>query len=124
MRKRGRTAFIVSFLAPAVLFYGVFVLFPVVQAFFYSLFRWSGISADRQYVGLDNFKELAQDKVFWLALQHNLALVVGAGGAILLIAMAVAHAMQGETRAVKALRGIYLFPQIISLVVVAIMWEF
>jgi N-acetylglucosamine transport system permease protein len=124
MRKRGRTAFIVSFLAPAVLLYGVFVVWPVIQAFFYSMYRWRGVSQQREFVGVDNFKELSADPVVWQSLQHNMTLLVGAGGAILIIALAVAHAMQGETKAVKALRGIYLFPQIISMVVVAILWQF
>jgi len=124
MKNRGRTAFIVTYLAPAVLLYGVFVILPVLQAVGYSLFKWSGLSSKKTYVGFDNFKQLFHDDVFWQALLHNAWIFLFGGSAILIVAIAVAHGMQGESRATKALRSVYLFPNIMSLVVVAILWEF
>ncbi len=124
MRNRGRTAFIISYLAPAVILYGVFVILPVLQAVGFSLFKWSGLSSKKTYVGFDNFKQLFHDNVFWEALLHNAWIFVFGGTAILVIAIAVAHGMQGESKLTKTLRGVYLFPNIMSLVVVAILWEF
>jgi len=124
MQKRGRTAFIVSFLAPATLLYLLFVGIPLVQAFQLSLFEWKGVSNKRKYLGFQNFQELAGDNVFWQALKNNLWLIVGAGIAIFVIGIAVALAMQGKSRAAKGLKSIILFPQVISLVVVAIIWMY
>ena len=124
MRNRGRTAFIISYLAPAEILYGVFVILPVLQAVGFSLFKWSGLSSKKTYVGFDNFKQLFHDNVFWEALLHNAWIFVFGGTAILVIAIAVAHGMQGESKLTKTLRGVYLFPNIMSLVVVAILWEF
>jgi N-acetylglucosamine transport system permease protein len=124
MRTRGRTAFIVTYLAPAVLLYGIFVIWPVIQAVGFSFFKWSGLSSKKTYVGFDNFKQLFHDNVFWQALQHNATIFLFGGAAILIVGIAVAHAMQGEGRLTRALRSVYLFPNIMSLVVVAILWEF
>jgi ABC-type sugar transport system permease subunit len=124
MRNRGRTAFIVTYLAPAALLYGVFVIWPVLQAIGFSLFKWSGLSSKKTFVGLDNFKQLFHDSVFWEALLHNAWIFVFGGGAILIVGIAVAHGTQGEGRLTKVLRSVYLFPNIMSLVVVAILWEF
>lgn len=124
MRKRQRTLFVVSFLAPAVILYGVFVAWPVLQAFVLSCFRWRGVSENKRWVGVDNFKTLFADEVFWKSLVHNLGLLVGCGIAILILAMLIAHAMQGKGPGIKFVRSIYLFPQVISLAVVAILWEF
>jgi N-acetylglucosamine transport system permease protein len=124
MRNRGRTAFIVTYLAPAVLLYGVFVIWPVLQAFGFSVFKWSGLSSKKTYVGFDNFKQLFHDNVFWEALLHNAWIFIFGGSAILVIGVGIAHAMQGENKVTKVLRGVYLFPNIMSLVVVAILWEF
>ncbi len=124
MRNRGRTAFIVSYLAPAVVVYGLFVIWPVLQAFGFSFFKWSGLSSKKTFVGFDNFKQLFHDNVFWQALLHNAWIFVFGGAAILIIAICVAHGMQGEGRLTKTLRGVYLFPYIMSLVVVAILWQF
>jgi N-acetylglucosamine transport system permease protein len=40
------------------------------------------------------------------------------------LSLLLAHGMQSNNRAVRALRGLYLFPQVVSLVVVAIIWQF
>lgn len=124
MRKRQRTVFIASFLAPAVLLYGVFVVVPLLQAFQLSTFRWRGVSAHRTFVGLDNFKQLSQDDVFRTALSHNLWLFLVGGAILIATAVAVAHGMQGKSKTARMLRGVVLFPQVISLVVVAILWMF
>lgn len=124
MKKRGRTAFIITFLSPAVLLYGVFVVYPLIQALLLSFYRWKGVSKNRTFVGLDNYKELAQDQTFHKALSNNLWLMVVGGAFIVVLSLLLAHGMQSNHKAVRVLRGLYLFPQVISLVVVAIIWQF
>lgn len=121
---RARSIFIAAFLAPAIALYGLFVIVPVVEAFAYSLFRWRGVSEHKEYVGLDNFKRLVADPVFRQALVHNLAFLVVGGAAILILGLAIAHAVHGNGRWSRALRSVYLFPQVISGVVVAVLWMF
>ena len=55
---------------------------------------------------------------------HNSVLLVGGGAAIMVISMLVAHAMHGAGASGRLLRAVYLFPQIISMVVVAVLWKF
>lgn len=124
MQKKGRTGFIVAFLAPAVLLYAGFVIFPLLQAFAFSTYRWRGISAKRTFVGLDNYVKLAHDDVFLRAMRNNLTILVVGGFFIIAISIAVAHALQIEKPAMRYLRGLVLFPQMVSLVAVAILWEF
>ncbi|MEZ0325348.1 MAG: carbohydrate ABC transporter permease [Fimbriimonas sp.] len=122
--QRGRTAFILAFLSPAVLIYGAFVVLPLIQAFGLSMYRWRGVSAQKRYVGLGNFDKLIHDDVFWKALKNNLWLMVVAGLAIMVLSLVIAHAMQGSGRIGRSLRSVYLLPQMISLVVVAVLWQF
>ncbi len=124
MAKRGRTAFIIAFLSPAVLLYGIFVVWPLLQAFYLSMFRWKGVSSTKTFVGLENFSKLTKDEGFQKALSNNLWILLVGGFAILALSILLAHGMQSNHRAVRALRGLYLFPQVISLVVVAIVWQF
>jgi len=121
---RARSVFISAFLAPAIALYGLFVIVPVIEAFAYSLFRWRGVSEHKEYVGLDNFKRLVEDPVFRQALVHNLAFLVVGGAAILMLGLAIAHAVHGNGRWSRALRSVYLIPQVISGVVVAVLWMF
>jgi N-acetylglucosamine transport system permease protein len=118
------TVFIALFLLPACALYGLFVVWPVVEAFGFSLYRWRGVSESREFIGLENFRRLAADEVFRQSLAHNLLLLLGGGAAIMLLSLALAHALHGGGRLARVLRSVYLFPQIISLVVVAILWQF
>ncbi|MCC7229893.1 MAG: sugar ABC transporter permease [Fimbriimonadaceae bacterium] len=122
--RRNRTAFILAFLSPAVLLYGLFVVWPLAQAFYLSLFRWRGVSAKKTFIGADNYIALTQDDAFHIALKNNMWLLFVGGSCLLVLGVLLAHGMQSNSRGVRFLRGLYLFPQVISLVVVAIIWQF
>src|SRR5215204_6227509 len=72
----GRLLTVVIFLLPTAAVYSLFVLFPLVQAGYYGLYRWKGLGPLTDYVGLDNFDRVIHDEVFRAALQHNLTILV------------------------------------------------
>lgn len=121
---RKRTLFIVSFLTPAVVIYGVFVVLPLLQSFQISFYRWRGVSQHRTFLGTENYRRLLQDDAFWQSLRNNLWLLAVVGISAIVMGLLIAHAMQGRGQISRLLRSVYLFPQAISLVVVAILWMF
>jgi N-acetylglucosamine transport system permease protein len=121
---KGRGWFIAAFLGPATLIYGLFVVYPLLEAFGFSLYRWRGVSQRRTFLGARNFTKLAGDDAFHKALHNNLVLLLVGGVATISLAVALAHGLQGSGKVARTLRGIILFPQIISLVVVAVLWMF
>ena len=56
--RHGQTRFIVGFLVLPLALYAVFVISPFVQAFYYSLTNWTGVSPTFDFVGLQNFQTL------------------------------------------------------------------
>jgi N-acetylglucosamine transport system permease protein len=124
MRKSAERRFVIAFLTPAVLLYAVFLIWPLIQAFQFSMYRWRGVSSRRTFVGLGNFVKLAADDAFHKALTNNLELLVIGGLAIMVVSVAVAHGLQSQSRISRTLRGLVLIPQILSLVIVAILWMF
>ncbi len=124
MKRRSRNLFILAFLAPATLLYAAFVVFPLLQSFQLSLYRWRGVSANRKFVGFGNYGKLLHDDIFLKSLGHNIWLLIVGGILLFLIGLSVASAMQKDSRLVRATRAIVLFPQVISLAVVAILWMF
>jgi len=124
MIKRGRGLFILSFLAPAVLIYAGIVVLPLIQSFMYSAYDWRGLSSERTYVGFDNFVKLSHDDVFWRTVRNNLTLFVVGGLIVMALAVGIAHGLQGRGIVAKTLRSVVLFPQMISLVAVAVLWMF
>ncbi len=123
-RKEGRRRLeLVAFLGPALGFYLAFMMVPLLGTFLISFTDWPGFSLEQiDWVGLDNFRELAGDDVFWLAFRHNLLLLVGAIVLNTGLALVLALALDQHLRGSSFFRGVFLMPTVISLVVVALVF--
>jgi N-acetylglucosamine transport system permease protein len=118
---------IVPFLAPAVLLYGLFVLWPYGQAMYLSLTSWRGVSPDKPFVGLDNYRNLLQDSRFLDALGRNAQLLVVLPLVTLSIALLFAALFTQGGKGVAGAgfyRVVFFFPQIISAVIVGMLWSY
>ena len=62
---------IVPFLLPALVLYGLFVLWPYAQAIYLSFTGWRGVSPNKPWVGIDNYQRLWNDGRFAEALSRN-----------------------------------------------------
>jgi multiple sugar transport system permease protein len=78
--------------SPALLVFTVFMFVPIVLTFWYSLHRYSGFGRMR-WLGLDNYRTIADDPTFWTALRNTvlftaisvpLSIALGLGAALLL----------------------------------------
>src|SRR4051812_3489071 len=67
---------IAIFLVPAAILYTIFLLLPILQAGYYSFFKWNGLGAPTEFVGLGNFSRVLSDTVFRGALIHNILILV------------------------------------------------
>ena len=122
MNQERRTAAL--FLAPAILLYGVFFVLPMAQAFYYSLFRWRGLSQNKELIGIQNFAQLAGDPIFWMALKHNFTFLVAGILITLPLALFFGYVISRKVRGASTYRAVFLFPNIISIVAVAVLWSF
>lgn len=118
---------IIPFMLPALILYGVFVLYPYVQAFYISLTSWSGVSENMPFVGLENYADLLTEGRFLDALLRNGQLLIALPlGAITLALLFAALFTQGGTGILGSgfYRVVYFFPQVISLVIVGILFQY
>ena len=114
----------IPFLAPALIFYVIFLLVPLLGTLLLSLTDWSGFNiADIEFVGLDNFRTLGNDDVFWQSLRHNLTFLVGSVILKTTVALFLALALDQHLPFSHFFRGVYLMPTVISLVVVGIVFS-
>lgn len=63
------------FLTPALLFYGVFELWPIIQTIWYSLYEWNGIDASN-FVGLQNYVTVFTDPDLYGSILHSFILIL------------------------------------------------
>lgn len=69
-----RAAFV--FLLPLAIIMIVFIVYPIMESLHTSLYQWNGISAERKFMGLDNWIKLVRDTNFWYAFRNNLIVMV------------------------------------------------
>ncbi len=118
---------IVPFLLPAVALYGLFVLWPYAQAIYLSFTGWRGLSANKPWVGLDNYQRLLEDDRFREALSRNGQLLIVLPLITIAIAMTFAALFTQGGQSIPGAsfyRIIFFFPQVISAVIVGILWGY
>ena len=110
------------FVAPALLLYTAFVIYPMVNAGWISLHRWDGLS-DMRWIGLRNYGFAFRDAVFWQAMRNTLIYAIGVTVAKNVIALAVALLLNRALRGQAFFRTASFAPVVLSFVVVGILWS-
>ncbi|MEM6431154.1 MAG: sugar ABC transporter permease, partial [Deinococcota bacterium] len=111
------------FIAPTILLYVVFVLYPFGRTIYLSLTDWNGFSPEFSFIGLNNYSRLFQDRLFWSALSHNLIwIVLGSIGAIG-TALFLALLIYGQPRGWHFFRTVFFLPQVLGPAIVGIIWS-
>lgn len=113
-----------ALLAPAIIFYGLFVLLPIAQSAAYSLFDWSGVGAEKMFISLENYAWLCRDPVFWRALRNNFLLVLLSLVIQLPAAMGLAVLLSYLRRTRSLFRTILFAPMMLPAVAVGLLWSF
>lgn len=111
------------FILPAVFIFSIFYIYPFFDIFNLSLHDWNGISLTRQFVGLENFKELMQDKTWWGAMGHAAYITMIALTFQNALAFALALACDREIRMKRFYRVVFFIPPVLSEVVVGLIWN-
>lgn len=111
------------FLLPALVLYGVLVLLPIVQAAWYSLFRWNGLKPLTDFVGLANYEKALSDPVFLGAVSHNILIIVLSLTLQIPFALALALMLNRRFRGRAILRLIFFAPYVISGVITGIVFQ-
>ncbi|GAA3338599.1 sugar ABC transporter permease [Amorphoplanes nipponensis] len=129
--RHGRWRFLAGALVPALVLHVLFVLSPYAQAFYLSLTDWTGVAGAAHFVGAGNYARLGGDSLFLDAVRNNAVLLAVVPLATVGIGLFLASMMhlggRGGRRGIAgsgAYQIVYFFPQLLSLVVVAVLWGF
>lgn len=121
-RRVGRGVEILVFVLPALVLFVTFVLLPVIQAGYYSLFRWNGIEELTDYIGLENYRRAFSQPAFRSAIWHNTLIVVLSLVIQLPIALGLSLLLNRPLRGRSLLRAIFFAPYVLSEVVTGVIW--
>jgi multiple sugar transport system permease protein len=109
------------FLLPSFVGFLVFYAIPAVRGFYLSFTDWDLLKQSGEWVGIDNYKAMFQDALFWNALGITFKYVIINIGIQTVLALAIAVLMHRLTRSV-VVRGILVLPWLIPNVVLALLW--
>ena len=110
------------YLAPALLFYAVFALGPLLYTAWLSFFRWDGLTPGT-WVGLDNYADVLGDEAIRSSFVHALVLIGFYSIIPVISGLALASILShGHVRGVTLWRTLFFLPQTIATVVVAVAW--
>ncbi|TBX19924.1 MULTISPECIES: carbohydrate ABC transporter permease [Nioella] len=121
LQKNRMTVTPLLFLLPGLLFFVVYVISPIFQSFNISLYDWDGLG-EATYIGLDNYRELVDDRAFETSLWNNLkwlALYLLAIPAGLFIALFLNQTVTG----IRLYKSLFFFPFVLSQVVVGLVFS-
>ncbi|WP_217206840.1 carbohydrate ABC transporter permease [Streptomyces sp. AC550_RSS872] len=108
------------FIAPALLGFLVFLLWPTLRGIYLSFTRFN-LLTPAQWVGLDNYVRMVNDPIFWNSLTVTVEYVFINIGVQTVAALAIAVLLQRLTQS-ALLRGVVLTPYLMSNVVAGLVW--
>jgi multiple sugar transport system permease protein len=109
------------FVAPLIVGLIIFTYGPVVASFGLSFTKGDYISTPK-WIGLDNYRALLDDKLFWQSMRNTLYYVAGVVPAGMVLSLLLALAMNQKLRGIVFFRTIFFLPTISSSVAISLMW--
>lgn len=119
-----KTFTIVLFLIPPLILYIYLVIVPVVQAVYYSFYKWNGLGPLTDFVGLDNYIRLLNEPVFRKAFTHNLFIAFSSVFLQLPFALGLALLLGRHLPGRTFFRVVLFLPYVLSEVVTGVIWSF
>lgn len=113
---------IAAFVAPALIIFLFFVVWPIVKALQFSVYRWKGYGPLVDFVGLQNYVAVLNNEVFTDALQHNLIVVVASVAIQLPLGLGIALLLNRKMWGQGILRTIIFVPYVLAEVIAGVVW--
>ena len=131
--RHGKTRFVMGFLALPLALYVWYVVWPFAQSIGYSFTDWGGYSDEQHYIGFANYVRLFNDELIRIAFWHNVFFLITVPlitiGLALFFAFLLNVGGRGNRAGIRGVWGsgvykiIFFFPQVLSLVLIAVMWQ-
>ncbi len=108
------------FMAPAMFFFFIYVIFPITQSITMSFYDWDGIG-EKVFIGFQNYVDLWYDPQFWTSLKNNAIWLVFFMFAVP-FGLGIALFLNQKVLGIRAVKSLFFFPFVISQVIVGIVF--
>lgn len=116
---------IVLFLAPALILFVMFILYPVCNTIYLSFNSWKGIyGSPVKFIGLKNYTQVLSNDAFWRSLLNSVFFMIGGFVVLMPLAFGLALLITSKMRGTKIMKTSYFMPVMLSTTAVALMWVY
>jgi len=122
-RKIRNTVTAYSFIAPNLVGFGIFTLIPMVFALGLGFMEWNLADNTFSFVGLDNFRRMSSDHLFWPSLRNTLYFTAVSVPLTLILSLSLALLLNNKIRGRSIFRSLMFFPHVASLIAMAAVWN-
>ena len=118
--KLKRTGFLLTCVAPAVILFAIFMVWPTINVFRLSMYQRTTFNPNEIYIGFKNFQMLMKDTIFIRSMQNMLLLIVMVtvftmGTALVFAGILTREKLKGQ----NFFRIVFYIPNILSVVVIS-----
>ncbi|MEO6607258.1 MAG: sugar ABC transporter permease [Aestuariivirga sp.] len=110
------------FLAPPLAIFGIIVIWPLLDSFFYAFTNWNGFDPNYKFVGLANFAKISSDPLFLGAAFNTIIWIIAAILLPTLIGLALALLLDSRVKGANVFKSIFYLPICLSAIVVGQIW--
>jgi raffinose/stachyose/melibiose transport system permease protein len=121
--RRQQARYAVLFIAPGLVVYLVFMIYPFLNTVYLSFTNWDGITANKDWVGLSNYARIFGEEAALQAFVNNIIWVILGTIAPVVLGLFEALLVWSGARGSIVFRTLYFLPFVLPLVVVAIVWQ-
>lgn len=114
------------YILPTILLIGMFVYVPILQNFFYSLFKMNSYTDEKIFVGLSHYVRIFKDDIFYTSLKNNVLYaiisVICQVGIGTILAILLESKLTGRLRSFY--RNVLFMPSLVSVTAIGLLWYF
>jgi len=123
-RKRDITISAVVFLLPIAILMTIFILYPIIDTFITSLYKWNGISPNKTMIGLKNWQKLVWDRHFWSAFINNIKIMLLSVMIQIPLGLALATCIEFGGKKMKIFKVLWFIPLLMSSVAIGFLFSY
>ena len=121
--KKSKSGFWICVL-PALICFAMVVLIPAITGLLYSFTDWNGMNKPVSFSGLENYRGLISDKVFWRDFLYTAVFSVVAVILVNLLGFALALLVTQKIRGANLFRTVFFMPNLIGGILLGFAWQF
>ncbi len=123
-RQRSTRKVAALFLAPVAILMAIYIIYPIIDTFITSTYQWNGISSEKIFIGIENWKSLLADSSFWIAFRNNLIVMVLSISIQMPIGLALATFLDFGGKKLTVFKVIWFIPLLMSSVAIGFLFKY